>query len=67
MLNANGITAQTGDTPIDIQITPDSRFAYVLGYKDHVINCFHIEDSGALEKITDRFTNPQGTTGICIK
>lgn len=67
LLNPDGVTAKTGDTPIDIQITSDSRFAYVLGSKDHVINCFKIAESGALEKIADRFMNPPGTTGICIK
>lgn len=67
LLNSNGITAKTGETPIDIQISPDSRFAYVLGFKEHVINCFQINETGSMEKIADRFTNPPGTTGICIK
>ena len=67
LMQANGVTANTGIRPIDIAISDDSMFAYVLNYEDRSIRVFYITQTGGLEKIEDRFVIPAGSTGIAVK
>ena len=67
LMQANGITAATGIKPIDIAISDDSMFAYVLNYEERSIRVFYITQTGGLEKIEDRFVIPAGSTGIAVK
>jgi 6-phosphogluconolactonase (cycloisomerase 2 family) len=67
LLNPDGITASTGMAPIDISFTSNARFAYVLAYGDHAIRTFHMREDGGLDRVEDRYSNPIGTTGICVK
>ncbi len=67
IMHPSGITAMTGIKPIDIAISDDSMFAYVLNYDDQSIRLFKINSMGGLEKTEDRFNIPSGTSGIAVK
>jgi 6-phosphogluconolactonase (cycloisomerase 2 family) len=66
-MQPSGITAMTGIKPLDIAISDDSNFAYVLNYDDQSIRVFNITSKGGLEKIEDRFNLPSGSSGIAVK
>ena len=66
-MQTSGITAITGLKPLDIAISDDSMFAYVLNYDDQSIRVFNITPMGGLEKIEDRFNLPSGSSGIAVK
>lgn len=67
LMQSNGLTAVTGIKPIDIVVSDDSMFAYVLNYEDKSIRTFYITQTGGLEKIEDRYVIPAGSTGIAVK
>jgi hypothetical protein len=67
IMQPSGITATTGIKPLDIAISDDSKFGYVLNYDDQSIRVFNITSMGGLEKIEDRFNLPSGSTGIAVK
>ncbi len=67
LMQPTGITASAGIKPIDIAISDDSMFAYVLNYEERSIRVFYITQTGGLEKIEDRFVIPAGSTGIAVK
>jgi 6-phosphogluconolactonase len=67
LMQSNGLTAVTGIKPVDIAVSDDSMFAYVLNYEDKSIRTFYITQTGGLEKIEDRYVIPAGSTGIAVK
>lgn len=44
-------TVDAGITPVDIDITPNGQFAYVVNHADNTISQFSIEASGALQPL----------------
>jgi 6-phosphogluconolactonase (cycloisomerase 2 family) len=55
LLNADGLTGDNGagTTPLDIDVSRDSRFVYVLKAGSGTIGAFAIGNDGSLEKLAD--------------
>ena len=51
LIDATGITATSGDGPIDMYLSRDSRFLYVLNTNGHSISIFSINNKGGLTTI----------------
>jgi 6-phosphogluconolactonase (cycloisomerase 2 family) len=67
IMQPNGITAMTGIKPLDIAISENSMFAYILNYDDQSIRVFNVTPTGGLEKTEDKFNLPVGSVGIALK
>ena len=48
LLDANGVTAATGTTPIDASLTPDSELLYVLNSGAGSVSAYHVGGDGTL-------------------
>lgn len=64
ILNADGVTGRTGNTPIDLAITDGGRQLYTLNSGAHTISGFGIGDSGELEPLGELGTLPVGANGM---
>ena len=64
LLNADGVTATTGSSPIDEALTEHSRFLYVLNSVSHNISAFSVQDDGSLVPLGTAGTLPTGTVGL---
>jgi len=51
LIDANGITAVSGDGPIDMYLSRDSRYLYVLNTNSHSISMFSLNKKGGLTTI----------------
>jgi hypothetical protein len=51
-LSPVGGVVPTGDYPYDVNVSPDSRFAYVANYNDGTISGYSIGGSGALTELS---------------
>ena len=67
LLNASGVTAVTGSSPIDEALSERSRFLYVLNSVSHNISSFSVEDDGSLSPIGTAGTLPTGTVGLAAR
>lgn len=67
LLNTDGVTAATGNTPIDISITNNSKFIYNLNSMSHSITFFKVKEDGGLDALGTVNGLPAGAIGIAAK
>jgi 6-phosphogluconolactonase (cycloisomerase 2 family) len=69
LLNASGIAGNDGPgtAPIDMRISPDDKFAYVLDSGTHAIDVFEREPSGLLEKLQTVTGLPPSAIGLAVR
>jgi 3-carboxymuconate cyclase len=66
-LNANGVTANTGTTPIDVSLSNNSKFLYNVNSTSHSISIFHVNEDGSLDTIGNVDGLPASAVGIAAK
>jgi 6-phosphogluconolactonase (cycloisomerase 2 family) len=66
LLNADGITAAVGAGagPIDIALSADNRYLYVLNAGSHTIASYRVEENGSLTPIGSAGGLPPGANGL---
>lgn len=69
LLDPDGVTASTGagSTPIDEDLTRDSRYLYVLASGAHSIAGFRVNHDGSLSRVEDRGNLPAGVVGLAVR
>ncbi len=66
-LSGDGITASTGDGPIDLALTSDSEFLYSLNGRDGTINGFAIGRGGQLTAVGEVGGLPVNANGLVAR
>ena len=64
ILDEDGVTALTGDVPIDMALSDGSQFLYSLGAGSDTISVFRIESDGALSLIQTVAGLPAASVGL---
>jgi 6-phosphogluconolactonase len=64
LLDADGVTASTGATPIDAALDRSSRFLYALASGAREINAFTVNSDGSLDPIDTDGGLPAGVVGL---
>jgi 6-phosphogluconolactonase (cycloisomerase 2 family) len=64
LLDANGITAQPGGTPLDMSISHDNQFLYAFNNGSHAINVYKIQANGSLSDLGNVPGLPAGGAGL---
>jgi 6-phosphogluconolactonase len=64
LLNADGVTATTGNAPIDEALSSNSQYLYVLNSGSHTIRAFTINSDGSLQFVADAEGLPIGAGGL---
>jgi 6-phosphogluconolactonase len=64
LLDADGKTANTGATPIDMALARGSRFLYVLASGAHAIDRFRVNGNGSLTALGTTGGLPAGGVGL---
>ena len=64
LLDADGVTGQAGNTPIDAALSRNSRFLYVLNSTDHSLSAFAVGADGSLTPLPGVSGLPAGTNGL---
>lgn len=67
LLNADGLTASTGNTPIDISLTNNSKFLYNLNSMSHSVTFFKVKEDGSLDALGNVNGLPASAVGIAAK
>jgi len=67
LLNADGVTASTGTTPIDVTLSGNSKFLYNVNSSSHSITSFRVNENGSLDPIGTVNGLPQGAVGIAAR
>jgi len=67
LLNADGVTAVTGTTPIDVSLSRNSKFLYNVNSSSHSITFFRVNEDGSLNAIGNVNGLPQGAGGIAAR
>jgi 6-phosphogluconolactonase len=67
LLNENGVTATTGQTPGDVTLSINSKFLYNLNSTSHSITLFRVNQDGSLNSIGSVEGLPVGAVGIAAK
>jgi 6-phosphogluconolactonase len=67
LLNANGVTAVTGTTPIDVSLSRNSNFLYNVNSSSHSITFFRVNENGSLDAIGNVDGLPAGAVGIAAR
>jgi 6-phosphogluconolactonase (cycloisomerase 2 family) len=69
LLDADGITAAVGagTAPIDMALSADSRYLYVLNAGSHTIASYQVEQNGRLTPIGSAGGLPPGATGLVAR
>ncbi|HET6761707.1 MAG TPA: beta-propeller fold lactonase family protein, partial [Gemmatimonadaceae bacterium] len=67
LLDANGVTATTGQGPIDLALTRGSRFLYSLDGGSNAISAFRVEESGSLTPAPGASGLPAGANGLAAR
>lgn len=66
-LNADGVTANTGTTPIDVSLSNNSKFLYNVNSTSHSITMFHVNENGSLDALGNVDGLPASAVGIAAK
>ena len=66
-LNADGVTANTGTTPIDVSLSNNSKFLYNVNSTSHSITMFHVNENGSLDAIGSVDGLPASAVGIAAR
>lgn len=64
LLDSDGVTGNTGMTPIDLSITRNGRYLYTLNAGAHSISAFAIASDGSLEHLGETTGLPAGANGL---
>jgi 6-phosphogluconolactonase len=64
LLNANGVTAQTGGNPSDAVLSEDSQFLYVRVAALNQIGIFRVHSDGSLTALPSLTGTPNGLAGL---
>lgn len=67
LLRADGISATTGNGPIDAAVTDDDRFLYALNSGDNTISGFAIAADGKLTPVETEAGLPAGANGLVAR
>ena len=68
ILNPDGKTGNTGNTPIDAAVSRNSQFLYTLTAGSHTISAFSVgQDDGSLGQVGEASGLPVGTVGLAAK
>jgi 6-phosphogluconolactonase len=68
ILDADGRTGGTGETPIDVAMSRNSQFLYTLTAGSHAISAFRVQQNdGALSPVQGAEGLPAGTIGLAAK
>ncbi len=67
LLNPNGITGVTGDAPIDMSLSKNSRFLYTLNAMGHTITMFEVGQNGSLTSLGELGGVPTGAVGMAAE
>lgn len=67
LLNTDGVTAETGNGPIDEALSNNSRFLYVLNSGSHSIRTFSIHSDGSMQFLSDGEGLPPGAAGLAAE
>lgn len=67
LLNTDGITGLTGDGPIDMDLSPTSRFLYVVNARDNSISVLVRRYNGQLETVETISGLPDAVVGIAVE
>jgi 6-phosphogluconolactonase (cycloisomerase 2 family) len=69
LLDADGHTAATGPGPIDVALTRDGRFVYVLNGGDASLSAFRRHADGSLRAMAGVAAGvlPTGTSGLVVR
>lgn len=69
LLNADGITGNigAGSKPIDMALTANSRFLYVLNSGNNSLSAFRVNQDGSLDSLTGVTGIPSGANGLVAR
>lgn len=67
LLNSDGNTASTGNHPIEIVASKNSKLIYVLNSGTNSINVFDVSQTGTLNPIQEKMGLPSSTVGLALK
>lgn len=67
LLDADGVTGQAGDAPVDLDVTDGNDFLYVVNNGDHSFSIFQINADGSLTKKPDFIGLPTTALGIVAR
>ncbi len=67
LLDASGVTAVTGTTPIDVSLSTNSKFLYNVNSSSHSITFFSVNENGSLDAIGNVDGLPTGAVGIAAR
>jgi 6-phosphogluconolactonase len=67
LLNDDGVTAATGQTPGDVTFSINSKFLYNLNSTSHSITLFRVNQDGSLNSLGSVEDLPAGAVGIAAK
>ena len=67
LLNADGVTGATGNTPIDISLTNNSKFLYNLNSMSHSVTFFQVKEDGSLDALGNVNGLPASAVGMAAK
>src|SRR5262249_21200469 len=63
----SGASGETGMGPIDLAVSDDDKFLYVVNGRDHSMSIFAIGDDGALTKKPDFAGLPSNAVGVVAR
>jgi 6-phosphogluconolactonase len=64
LLDADGVTGEAGNSPIDAALSRNSRFLYVLNSTDHTLSAFAVGADGSLTPLPGVSGLPASTNGL---
>lgn len=67
LLDADGFTAPTDDTPIDAALSRNSRFLYVLNGGDGTLSSYRVRSNGSLRPLAGIGGLPAGANGLAAQ
>jgi 6-phosphogluconolactonase (cycloisomerase 2 family) len=67
LLDEDGVTGTTGAGPIDVALSVNSRFMYVLNSGSMSVSTFRVNGDGSLDPVGDSPTVPAGSVGVAAR
>jgi 6-phosphogluconolactonase (cycloisomerase 2 family) len=67
LLDADGVTGETGMTPIDVAFSRDGQFLYTLNANAHTVSAFRVRADGALAPFAGSAGLPAGAVGLAAQ
>lgn len=67
LLDADGKTGDTGQTPLDMAFSRDGRYLYTLDVGDRQLSVFRVQADGSLVPLRRQGGLPQGVNGLAAR